>query len=320
MNKCFSLPTSPNLPVNTPDTDYLFEVIVAAMIEQGVAPEEIEIVREGIARRAVSKDIETITCKYSQEELTHYLSVHVNREGAYDMLPEGLFHTATYNRTYKDIASDVEKAQEEIKIHREQEFFARKFFRLFELMADQTLVDAYLYETKYDRKVSNPEFVNLFVQYWPVLKMLEHRQAIFFMHIIPILHTIRSDHEELAEALSFILDVPVKLSYIKMPAKQSDSCFESLLGESSMKVDFVLGNSFDDGEYDLKMTIGPISAMRMRDFLETAKGSVILDELCELFFQANLFITKEFIIDPADSEFILSDENHETYLGINSFL
>lgn len=320
MNENFTFLDFTGLHPNSMDTDYLFEVIVASLIEQGCPPDQIEIVRDGIARRGISKDVEAIRKKYSAEELTDYLCVSVNREGLYDMLPEGLFHKPTYKRTYKDIESDVEKAVDEIKIHREQEFFARKFFHLFELMADQTLIDACLYETKYDRKITHKEFVRLFVQYWPVLNMLEHKQAIFFMHIIPIIHTIRTDHEDLAEALSFILDVPVELSYIDMPAKQSEHFFESSLNSSCLGVDLVLGNSFDDGESDLKIRIGPISATRMRDFLETAKGSIILDELCALFFPVNLFITKEFIIDPADSEFILSDENHETYLGINSYL
>ena len=316
MNINLPFPNLFNHHPNTLSTDYTFEVIVASLIEQGCPPEQIEIVREGIARRGISKDVEAITRKYSPEELVDYLCISVNRESLYDMLPEGLFHQPIYKRAY----SDVEKAVDEIKIHREQEFFARKFFHLFELMADQTLIDAYLYETKYDRKISNKEFINLFVQYWPILNLLEHKQAIFFMHIIPIIHTIRTDHEDLAEAISFILDVPVSLSYIKLPEKQAENFFEASLSNNNMGVDFVLGNTFDDGEFDLKITIGAISADRMRDFLETAKGTIILDELCKLFFPINLFITKDYIIDPEDSAFILSDETHTTYLGINSFI
>lgn len=305
---------------NTADTDFTFEVIAASLIEQGVHPDQIEIVRDGIARRGISKDIASVAPRYSVEELMNYIQINVNREGLYDMLPEGLFHKPTFKRSYKDIETDVEKAVDEIKIHREQEFFARKFFHLFELMADQTLIDAYLYETKYDKKMKHKEYIRLFVQYWPVLNLLEQKQAIFFLHIIPIIHTIRKDHESIAEALSFILELPVKISYIKMPAKQSESRFESRLGHNRLGVDFVLGNSFDDGVFDLKITLGPLSANRMRDFLETAKGTVILDELCKLFFPSNLFVTKDYIIDPEDSAFILSDETHETYLGINTFI
>lgn len=309
-----------NLNPNTLDSDYRFEVIAASLIEQGYHPDQIEIVRDGIARRGISKDIESVSLKYAMEELMNYIQINVNREGLYDMLPEGLFHQQTFKRSYKDIETDVEKAVDEIKIHREQEFFTRKFFHLFELMADQTLIDACLYETKYDKKIKHPEFINLFVPYWPVLKMLEHQQAIFFIHIMPIVHIIRKNHEEVAEALSFLLDAPVALSYIKLPAKQAENSFESTLGYDCLDVDFVLGNTFDDGIFDLKITIGPISADRMRDFLDTAKGTILLDALCKLFFPSNLFVAKDFILDPKDCEFILSDDAHATYLGINSFI
>lgn len=313
--------TNPSeINVNSFDTDFRFEVLAACLIEQGVDPQHIEIVRKGIARRGISKDVENVFYQYSAEELLNYLVIEVNREGLYDMLPQGLFHKQTFKRTYKDIETDVEKALDEIKIHREQEFFARNFFHLFEIISDKSLIEAYLQEAKYDRKTNNKEFVLLFYRYWDILKMLNHKQALFFMYIIPIVHKIRLDHSCIAEAFSFVLDVPVKLSYIKLPAKKADRSFSSNLGEHSLGVDLVLGQEFDDGEFDIKVTIGPISAKVMRDFLATAPNAKILDELCLLFLPANIFVVKDFIIDPEDSQFILSDDTHATYLGINSFI
>lgn len=313
------LDLSQQLP-NDADTDFRFEVIAAALVERGYDPEQIRVVREGMERRGISKDVEKVFQRYSPEELMDYLYINVNREGLYDMLPEGVFHKPTYKRTYKDQQTDVEKALDEIKIHREQEFFARRFFHIFEEASDRMLTDAYLYEARYDRKISHTEFVDLFFPYWPVLKELEHKQAVFFMHIIPILHKIRVDFKAVEEALSFILDAPIRILQTKLAAKKAARHYESRLGKSSLGVDFVLGDTFDDGENDLKLIVGPISADRMRDFLETAKGYRILEELCSLFFSINLTVVKEFIIDPKDCEFILSDDTHSTYLGINSFI
>ena len=305
---------------NNLDTDFRFEVIAAALLERGYTPEQIRVMREGIDRRGVSKDVEEVYRRYSPEELMDFLYIKVNREGLYDMLPEGLFHKSMYKRSYKDIDTDTEKALDEIKIHREQEFFARKFFHIFEEASDRMLIDAYRYEARYDRKVNHEEFVDLFVYFWPLLKKLEHKQAVFFMHIIPILHQIRVDLKAVEEALSYILEAPVSIEQVKLAAKQASRHYESQLGEAQLGVDFVLGNTFDDGEYDLKLIIGPISANRMRDFLETAPGYHMLEELCTLFFSVNLNVVKEFIIDPKDCEFILSDDTHSTYLGINSFI
>ena len=161
---------------NDLETDFRFEVIAAAAVERGYAPEQIRVIREGMDRRGISKDVEDVYQQHSAEDLMNYLFIKINREGLYDILPEGLFHTSTYKRSYKDIDSDTERAMDEIKIHREQEFFARKFFHIFEEASDRMLTDAYLYEARYDRKISNKEFVDLFVYYWLLLKGLEHKQ------------------------------------------------------------------------------------------------------------------------------------------------
>lgn len=305
---------------NMYETDYLAEVIAAALIEQGYDPEQVVIVREGIARRGVSTEIEKVYEQYSPDDLMDYIYIKANKEGVYDMLPQGLFHEPTYKRTYKDIATDVEKALDEIKIHRTQEFFARKFFHLFELMADRTITKAYLFERKYDKKLSYSEFTELFARYWPLLRKLTLKQGVYFMHIIPIIHRIRSDYKNIQQALSCILEVPVEITEIKLPAKQADSFFESRLGDDRIGVSVVLGHQFDDGEYDLKITVGPISAKTMRNYLKTAKGYQILESLCEMFLPVNTFYITDFIIDPEDSELILSDDENETFLGVNSFI
>ena len=305
---------------NTLDSDFKLEVVVASLIEEGYDPELIQILRDGIERRQVSKDIEEVYTKYNNDDFREYLHIHTNREGVYDILPENIFHKSIYKQTYKDAEYDVEKALDQIKIHREQEFFARRFFQVFEQVIDHTLVEINQTEIKYDRTSTNREFTNLFVQYWPVLKRLEHRQAVAFMYVMPLLSRIRLNLDEIGESLSFILDVPVKIEKIKLPAKKADSLFESRLGDARLGVDLVLGNTFDDGISDLKITIGYLSTNRMRGFLETAPERIVLDMLLEIFIPDETYAVIEFKIDPEDSKFILSDDTHTTYLGINSFI
>ena len=302
--------------INSHETDYKAEVLAASLIEQGVDPDFITIIRKGIARRGVSTEVENVFQQYSNHDLLEYLCIEANKEGVYDMLPQGLFHQPIKKSTTKD----KEDVLDEIRIHRREEFFARKFFHLFEMINDRVLTDAYLFEARYDRKVSHSEFTDLFTKYWPILNMLTLEQSVFFMHIIPLLHKIRLHYKNMQEALSYILKVPVKISTIRLPAKEAGKHFESNIGESRVAVDFVLGKQFDDAIYDLKLTIGPISTETMKDFLETAKGYQILENLCEIFLPAHAFVVKDFIIDPKDSVFLLSDDTNSTYLGINSFL
>ncbi len=302
--------------VNSIDTDYKAEVIAAGLIEQGYDPSQIYVLRESSARRGFGKDIEEIFLRFSDYELTDFLYIKANRESIYDILPEGLFHQNIHKKNNKN----KEEAIDEIKAHRLEELYARKFFQLFEIELDTTLIEAYLYEIKYDKKISYQNFIDVFLPYWPVLKLLQRKQAIIFMYIIPILHKMRNRHAEIEETISLILDVPVKISKVKLPAKEASSYFESKIGENQLGVDWVLGKSFDDGKYDLKITIGPISSKKMKFFLEVSTGNTILEALFRLFFPSDIFIVKEFKVIPQDASFILSNRETNTFLGINIFL
>jgi len=301
---------------NTLFTDFRAEVIAANLVEQGFDWSQIMLTRHGAAKRLYSKEIEEIYLQFSEHDLTNYLEIKTNREGIYDILPEGLFHQNLKTRHNKD----KEDILDEIKIHREEEFFARSFFRLFEIELDRVLVDISLFETKYDRRISHPHYTKIFFQYWPILEMLEREQAILFLHIIPIIHNIRNNFPDIEESLSLLLDVPVKIKPIKLINKQANNSFESRLDVHKLGVDFVLGNTFDDGQYDIKIVVGPISAQKMTFFLITSPGYEILNRLCDLFFSCDTFIIKEFKLLPEDSEFVLSDEEKTTYLGLNTFI
>ncbi len=301
--------------INNTDTDYKAEVYAAQLIEQGFDGERIQIIRKGGGKRGFSKDIEEIRLHFSDQDLKDYLYIEANKEGIYDILPEGVFHQSTHKKN-----KDKEDVLDEIKAHRLKEFHARRFFQVFEVEADHALVEAYLYEIKYDKKISNTNFTDIFISYWSLLKLFKPEQSILFMHIIPYLHQIRNNHEEIEKTMSLLLEVPVGIEHIKLPAKDADSFFESVLDESCLGIDFVLGKTFDDGIYDLKVTMGPISAKKMEYFLEPAVGNKILDALCHLFFPGDIFVVKDFKVLPEDAAFVLSHQEHPTFLGINTFL
>lgn len=298
-------------------TDIKAEVFAAYLIEQGFPADYIAILRKGHAKRGWDKDIEGLSIDYSQSDLKDYLNVRVNRAGIYDILPEGLFHSAARN---KRLNKDKEEIIDEIKMNRREEFFARRFFHFFENELDLTAVKVFLDEAKYDKRLSNPNFINVFVSSWPVLKLLERRQAIFFLHTIAFLEKIRNNYNEIAEAMAYILDVSIHIAQVKTQHEDVGNETHSVLGSHKMGVDWVLGRSFDDGLFDLKVSLGPLSGEEMRNFLPGSSGSIVLDYLCKLFLPANLFIIKEYIIEKKDAVFRLSKEEHSSYLGINTFL
>ncbi|GHT67176.1 hypothetical protein AGMMS50239_29900 [Bacteroidia bacterium] len=302
--------------INVLETDFRAEILAAGLIEDGYNPDKIHIIRQGGARRGFSKDIEEINLRFSEYDLEDYLEIQTNKDGIYDILPEGIFHQSVR----KKLNQDKEEVIDEIKRHRLEEFYARKFFQLFEVESDYALTLAYLYEIQYDKKISNSNYTDIFIVYWPVLKLLKPEQRVLFMHTIPYLHQIRNNHDEIEKNMSILLEVPVKIENIKLPAKNADSFFESNLNKSCLGMDLVLGKTFDDGQYDLKVTIGPISAKKMEYFLETSVGNTILDFLCDLFFPGDAFVVKDFKVFPEDAAFVLSYGETNTFLGINTFI
>jgi hypothetical protein len=302
--------------VNLLDSDFRAEALVAGWIENGVDAEKIHILRQGGAKRGFSKDIEDINTYFSEYDLKDYLIVKTNRDSIYDILPEGIFH----NASSKKFNRDKEEILDEIKKQRMEEFYARKFFQIFEMESDYTLVRAYLYEKQYDKKISNSNYTDVFIPYWRVLKLLKPELRVLFMHTIPFLHRIRNNNDEIEKTISVLLEVPVKIENVKLPAKNADSFFESNLGKNQLGVDLVLGKAFDDGQYDIKLTIGSISAKKMEYFIETSIGNTILDFLCRLFLPGDAFIVKDFKIFPEDATFVLSHGETNTFLGINTFI
>lgn len=304
--------------INSIESDYKSEVIVANLIMHGYDPNQMLLIRKGAMRRGFAKDIEHIEFQFSEHDLRDYLNIYINRESIYDILPEGLFHQPI-NKSKSKQKDDI---LDEIKHHRQEEFFARKFFQLFEVEVDRALTDIYLWELGFYRRMSNKNFTNIFLAHWPILKYFNSRQSILFIYILSILHKVRNQHSEVEDIISIILDVPVKISSTKILHKDVDQdSYKSQIGIASLGVNFVLGDLFDDGIDDLKVTIGPISAKKMNYFMPPNKGGFILDKLCDLLLTADAFIVKDFKISPEDSVFILSDDKAiNSQLGLDTFL
>lgn len=143
---------------NLPDTDFKAEVVASGLKEAGYDAERTLIFRRGDIRRGFSKDIHDIHPEYSHYDLTDYLYLYVNRRSLYDELPEGIFH----KNLYQSEKISKEQVLDEIRIHREEEFFARRFFKPFEISLDHMLVAFQNKERRIDEMNVHPDFVSIF--------------------------------------------------------------------------------------------------------------------------------------------------------------
>src|SRR3954447_18210165 len=134
--------------INAIETDFRAEVIGAEFIENGTPADRILIVPLGALNRPQSKDVEGIEQELSEYDNKEYLLIKTPKEGLYDKLPEGLFHTAISYAPYKTEQQVVEA----IKRHRLEEKAARRFFLPFEAGINSARVLSSLYEIQLDKK------------------------------------------------------------------------------------------------------------------------------------------------------------------------
>lgn len=302
---------------NLPETDIRAEVLVSGLREQEYDPERTLILRQGDARRGFSKDIEMLRSEYSQYDLTDYLYIYVNRKSLYDELPEGLFHQHIYQKD----RNSKEEILDEIRIHREEEFFARRFFKPFEITVDHMSVDFQHKERKMDKMNIHQDFVNAFTKQWPILRYFPLRQAVMFIKMLPFLENITNSLEKISQSMSILLDVPTLVKRGNKAIVVVDEISVPPLGKCILGENFISGNQFDDGSFRILMEVGPISAHKMSTFLPGSNNDRILRSLMDMFLPADKEIEVQYIIDQEDAIFKLeSKDDVGSFLGISTYL
>lgn len=302
--------------INSTDSDFRAEVIAAELVENGFNIDNLFIIHKGAARRAVSKDIIGVRLDRSSElDLKDYLHINVNRDGLYDILPEGVFHQPIYKKEERN----KDKIIEEMRLHRKQEVYARQFFQPFETEINRALVLAQLYENRFDKPYIYRDFVNVFRSYWSLINQLDTPKALLFLNMIPLLRNLRVDFDKAAKYIGLILDTQVSIS--KQSTKQKvDKDKNIRLNNCRLGINFVLGNKFADGHGDIVITLGPMPSTQMELFIKGKKGDTVLNVLCEMLMPANAQINIRYKIERQHSKFSLSSDSHKAYLGINTFL
>lgn len=301
--------------INSLDTDYLAEVVAATLVEEGVSPDNIQIARLGSARMKVGKDIEKVRMEYSpDDEINDCLRIYVNREGLYDVLPEGVFFLGI------DLleSTDIKKVVHQVRQYRKEEMEIRRFFSVFEDEIDRTLVQMQLLERRVDRKNVYPDFTNVFTAYWPVIRQLSLEQATLFMRIIPIIHKIRGNRRKITKALSLILGLPVTLSHVLSSRKCAGipAFGQARLGES-----LVIGSEFRSGGYDTCITVHNIPRNRISEFLDNGKSRCILLELIDMLFAADTEVKIKLDVVSTEKMCIISnDASTASHLGVDAYL
>lgn len=293
--------------------DLKAEVIASALIQRGVHPDQLIIQPKGCSQRSYRKEVSNYYTQQSDYDNTEYLYLETHRDGFYDALPESIFHQPTRGRTEKNKFEVID----EIKLHRAEENAARKFFLPIEQEYTGIKTLLHILEDEFEKNSSNSKLIHIFSEHWPILKKLDTYHAYVFLRIIPLIHTIRNNFELASKTIRLILGIPVEIQFYK-PGKINARSFLFDLGGSVLGMDSTVGADVYDGEYDLKINIGPLKDRDLPDYLIGGKYETIIDELLDYFIGANYVCHKEILIDPLEKQFTLVPG--KVIMGVNAFL
>lgn len=291
--------------------DYLAELIVSQYIANNhINEDNVYFHCLGVFKRFFSQDVDKVLTR-KNDKGEQVRDVYINREGIYDLLPEGLFH----GHSHKQIKDRKETVQEFTQ-HKLEERSARQFFSPLEQEYYKLLVNKEIFEQNF---YYAPETVSEFIDFFNLdhLGLNMYQQASLFF-IIPHIPKITGNLGLTEACFEIILQEHVKFSDLinsvnPDPFVQSNSLFKSVLGVSSL-----CGSTQLNSIGGLLIEIGPLQ--ESDSLIEYLNGDKIklLNRLCDLFIQADIITQIRILLNETDEAFILGEESYRARLNYST--
>jgi Type VI secretion, TssG len=300
-------------------TDYKAVAHAADLIERDViAADRIEIIPLGPDKRAFAKDIENTVVYYSEKRRHDRIRININREGLYDMLPEGLFHRPPTGSA----GMDEESMIKDIRERREEEKEARLFFTPFDAEINHVRIMTELYENMLDKKTTYSDLSRIFEFGWDEFNLLNKEQSIIWMHLLPEIQQKRNDIDFVAKVLTALFNLPIGIvnatAYVK-EIKIADD-LQVQLGSGALGIDTIIGDSFMPEHESFNINIGPTSPQELVNFIPGQKNRAILDMAVSYLMPVDAEVNVELLTAPDLQETVLSADGERAYLGYTVYL
>ncbi|QXV65595.1 type VI secretion system baseplate subunit TssG [Mucilaginibacter sp. 21P] len=308
----------PRRSANRFNTDFKAVTLAAELIEQGeVDADKLIILPVGPQERAYAKEVRELTTYRSAFRDREMTLIRINREGLYDMLPEGLFHAAPQPSE----SMDEEGMIKDISNRREEEKHARAFFAPFEAELYQIRTIVELYESRLDKKSDYDELVNIFLTEWREFDCFDNKQMIMLMHVLPVIHEQRNNLSFIGNVLGIMFQRPFNLQYRirEATASQEAMALQTKLGQGVLGVNFIAG-FVQEPEEDLSITVGPLTAKQMLDFLPGTRSARALEVLLSYFIPLQTGYVTHYLAGPEAQKLSLGADQENSCLGVTTYL
>ena len=291
--------------------DYLAEVIVShQMATKELKDTDVYVHALGNFKRFFSKDVERVVPRRTGRDV-HELDVYVHREGLYDLLPEGFFHSHS-NKYFKDRRETIR----EFRRHRKEEKSARKFFMPLEQEFFRSLLDKEIFEQNF---YYAPETIGEFIEFFELdhLGLNIYQQAALF-YILPHIPKIIGNLGLTEACFEIIIQEKVRLkSKGEATYHETDQELPGL-GSAYLGFNTICGNSFPDHNPGILIEIGPLrESDSLMSFISGIRQDLI-HRMIELFIQADLTSKVNVLLNKQDEVFELVPDFHKARLNYST--
>jgi len=311
--------------INTLLYDLKAEFLTALLLSEGMSQKDIMVVFDGVLKRKWSTDI-----NYSEvEEFENgdgAVSIHLNRAGIYDALPEALFHS--FSDIRNSTGEDMAKESMRLKAEEKQ---VRLFFRPFE---NEIFFRNVFVAMKENRKFEDlySEFLNgLIPGFWKIDEKIPGKYVSKLTRLLPFAYQVTGNYGLTAKCIEYILDEQVGIEF---RGEEMDTSGNSgtennendlkggCLGVGRLGYDVIAGQTAAGHMGRLLIHIGPLKNTDPKDFFKGGPGYLALNCIYSYFIPVELDVETRLKAEKKENYFILSGnakvESEMSYLGYNT--
>jgi len=295
--------------------DVRAEVFVLEVSRGGIAADRFYFQTQSTFRRSKARDIQSVRVD-TRESGDGQVVVDTNREGLYDMLPEGLFHLgrpSDAGGAGRDVFQDIREA-------RREEADARKFFGPFENEFYQRRLQLEQREYELLLKGDEGRAREVFHRLHGSSEGLEGRYILPLLHMLPLFHRIRGDMYQVARCLARFLGRPVRIGEAQRDRRLSVARGLKPLGEALLGVDAVAGDCFSSGMPAYEVHVSDIPRDEIRRYFPGGGSDGLIGYLLPRLLPMECGWTVVLHLQPGDRGMQLADETEGAYLGYDTYL
>lgn len=305
--------------INQLPFDLKAEMLVAVLAEQRVDLGEVLAAFDGQFKRTWSRDI--AWSAVDQFETGDFmLSLHLNRDGVYDTLPEVLFHC-----NYGKEDQSAKEMAEDSMLMRSEEKETRSFFQPFENEIFLQRVQLTMKENQLFKNLDTRFLTAMIPHFWRTDQDLPGNYIEPLKKLLPLVHQITGDFDLTSQCLEFIINEKVEISNsAEGPASVAQTDFHNtgILNESMLGINTITGNLDYSFVNRLKCSIGPIIHTETSEHVKTGMMNRFLDCFYSYFIPFELEVETKYIFGTEQSLLLLNDDSDAdlSYLGYNSVI